>query len=186
MAIYLDDTASGITIYGNIFHKASHAVFIGGGSYNTVENNIFVDCQPSVHIDARGLGWARDHIKKGGGWGIYKRLYAVPYNKAPYTKYEGLVDIEKQNPAIPQNNIIIRNISVGGKWLDIPKIKPGWMIIEDNLIDQAPHFVNPDKEDFRLKQSSPAYEQGFKTIPAEKIGLYKDGYRAGLFNRNLL
>jgi hypothetical protein len=96
------------------------------------------------------------------------------------------VDIEKQNPAIPQNNIIIRNISVGGKWLNIPKIKPGWMIIEDNLIDQDPHFVDPDKEDFRLKQSSPAYEQGFKTIPAEKIGLYKEGYRARLFNRNLL
>ena len=44
MAVYLDDAASGATIYGNVFYKASHAAFIGGGRDNIVENNIMVDC----------------------------------------------------------------------------------------------------------------------------------------------
>ncbi|MHC4325475.1 MAG: right-handed parallel beta-helix repeat-containing protein, partial [Planctomycetota bacterium] len=51
MAVYLDDAASGISIIGNIFHRAGRAAFIGGGRDNLVENNIFVDCPASVHVD---------------------------------------------------------------------------------------------------------------------------------------
>jgi len=181
MAVYLDDTASGTTIFGNIFYKASHAVFIGGGSDNTVENNIFVKCDPSVHIDARGVSWARNLVKKGGGWGIYQRLHAVPYNQDPYTKYKGLADIEKQNPAIPKNNIIVRNISVGGKWLNASGVELKNMVIRDNFIDRNPRFMSLAKGDFRLKQDSPVYKLGFKEIPTEKIGLYEDAYRKGTF-----
>ena len=173
MAVYLDDTACGITIYGNIFEKASHAVFIGGGSDNTVENNLFIDCDPSVHIDARGLGWAKDHIQKGGAWGIYKRLYAVPYNKAPYTKYKHLAEIEKHNPAIPRNNVVVRNISVGGPWLELMGLKRSQVVLRDNLVDIDPHFADPKNKDFRLKPDSPAHRLGFKPIPVEKIGLYQ-------------
>jgi len=41
-----------------------------------------------------------------------------------------------------------------------------------------PQFVNPDKDDYRLKPSSPAFKLGFEPIPVEKIGPYKDGLRA--------
>jgi hypothetical protein len=53
MAVYLDDAASGITVFGNVFYKAAAAAFIGGGRDNLVENNVFVDCSPAVHVDAR-------------------------------------------------------------------------------------------------------------------------------------
>ncbi|MDH3252149.1 MAG: right-handed parallel beta-helix repeat-containing protein, partial [Ignavibacteria bacterium] len=46
MGVYLDDWASGFTIYGNLFYKAGRAAFIGGGRDNVVENNIFVQCAP--------------------------------------------------------------------------------------------------------------------------------------------
>ena len=42
MAVYLDDGASGTTIYGNLFYKVQRGVLIGGGRDNKVENNIFV------------------------------------------------------------------------------------------------------------------------------------------------
>ena len=57
-AVYLDDCASGTLVYGNVFYRAGRAAMIGGGRDNTIENNIFVECTPSVHVDARGLGWA--------------------------------------------------------------------------------------------------------------------------------
>jgi len=41
MGVYLDDCASGTTIFGNVFYKVTRAAFIGGGRDNTVENNIF-------------------------------------------------------------------------------------------------------------------------------------------------
>jgi len=56
VGVYFDDILSGHAITGNIFYRVTRAAFIGGGRHNVVENNVFVDCQPALHIDARGLG----------------------------------------------------------------------------------------------------------------------------------
>ncbi len=53
MGIYLDDSFSSASIIGNVFYRVPAAAFIGGGRDNRVENNIFVDCEPAVHVDAR-------------------------------------------------------------------------------------------------------------------------------------
>jgi len=41
-----------------------------------------------------------------------------------------------------------------------------------------PLFVNPEKNDYRLHDDSPAFKIGFEAIPVEKIGPYKDELRA--------
>lgn len=41
-----------------------------------------------------------------------------------------------------------------------------------------PLFVNPEKDDYRLRSDSPAFALGFKEIPIEKIGPYQDEFRA--------
>ena len=41
-----------------------------------------------------------------------------------------------------------------------------------------PQFVDPGKDDYRLKPTSPAWRLGFKPIPVEKIGPYRDDLRA--------
>lgn len=41
-----------------------------------------------------------------------------------------------------------------------------------------PLFVNPDKDDYRLKPESPAFKLGFQPIPIEKIGPYSSELRA--------
>lgn len=41
-----------------------------------------------------------------------------------------------------------------------------------------PKFVNPEKDDYRLKPNSPAFQLGFKPIPIEKIGPYESPLRA--------
>jgi hypothetical protein len=175
MAVYLDDAASGSTIFGNVFYKASRAAFIGGGRDNIVENNIFVDCEPAVHIDARGLGWAKKYIVKGGGWHMYDKLEQVNYKKKPYsTRYPKLAAILEDNPAVPKGNIVRRNICSGGRWLDLQGVDKNIVNIKDNLIDNEPGFIDPANMNFQLKDDSPAYKLGFKRIPIEKIGLSKD------------
>lgn len=49
---------------------------------------------------------------------------------------------------------------------------------EHHTVIADPLFVNPRKDDYRLKPNSPAFKLGFKPIPVEKIGPYKDPLRA--------
>ena len=55
MAVYLDDCSSGTTVYGNIFYKLKFGAFVGGGRDNHIDNNVFVDCNPAIRVDARGI-----------------------------------------------------------------------------------------------------------------------------------
>jgi len=182
MGVYLDDTASGITIYGNVFLKASRAAFVGGGRDNTIENNVFVDCYPSVHIDARGLTWAakRGYIKKGGGWHMYQKLENVKFNLPPYSeKYPKLAAILDGDPRIPAGNTVARNVSFGGRWLNLSSVKKEWVKFEDNLVTETnPGFIDLGRLNLQLKEDSPAFKQGFKRIPFEKIGLIRNDMRA--------
>jgi parallel beta-helix repeat protein len=64
--VYLDDCASGTTVFGNIFYQATRSVIIGGGRDNRIENNIFLDTEPGIRIDDRciirakcGVTWTR-------------------------------------------------------------------------------------------------------------------------------
>jgi len=177
MAVYLDDSASGISIIGNIFYRAGRAMFIGGGRDNLVENNVFVDCPASLHVDARGVGWMAYHVEGDGT--LPKRLRDMPYKEALWQqKYPGLVNILDDAPGLPKGNVVRHNISYGGTWLDVESKALPLITFEDNLVDTDPHFVDPQTQDFRLQSDSPAFSLGFQPIPVQKIGLYADEYRA--------
>jgi hypothetical protein len=180
MAVYLDDCASGITIFGNVFYKAGRAAMIGGGRDNTVENNIFVECEPSVHVDARGLGWASFWFD-GRDSTLMDRLKAVPYQQPPWSeRYPELVNILNDEPAVPKGNKIIRNISVGGRWIDLyDNLTDKIVTMRDNIID-GDAGVEVTAKGIRLRKDSPAFKLGFQPIPLEKIGLYRDAYRKRL------
>ncbi len=89
--------------------------------------------------------------------------------------------LDGDGPAIHIGNVVDRNISNGGTWLNLDKtIEEGRVIFENNLVDEDPGFVDPENENFQLRDDSPAYKLGFKRIPIEKIGLYIDEYRTSL------
>ena len=70
--IYLDDMVSEQHVYGNVIvDMAGSGIGVGGGKYNTIENNIIVSCGVPVTTDSRGLGFAADHAKyySGSMWG---------------------------------------------------------------------------------------------------------------------
>ncbi|HIJ53859.1 MAG TPA: right-handed parallel beta-helix repeat-containing protein [Planctomycetes bacterium] len=191
MGIYMDDCVSGTQIYGNVLWKLHRAVFLGGGRDFKVENNIFIDCDPAVDIDGRGLS-------KSPVWHnmVYKtmkeRLERMNWKQPPYsTRYPELADLQKyyaRDDGLPPGNILVaRNICVGEKWLTIRWGATKDMVtVRDNLVCQeaslsgegAPHFVDAASGDFRLKDDSPAFELGFKRIPFEQIGLVKNTNKA--------
>jgi len=184
MAVYLDDCSSGVTIFGNIFFRTKWAAFIGGGRDNIVENNIFVDCTPAVHIDGRGLDdtptWHNmvyEYMKE--------RLREMTPHQPPYsTRYPKLAELEeyyacpRQDGIPPEGNIITRNVFVGGEAFEIAwRAKAELQTVEKNLLDTDPHFVDAEHRNFQLEDDSPAYGLGFQRIPLEQIGLQRDEYR---------
>ena len=119
VAVYLDDWASGFTVTGNLFYRAGRATMIGGGRDNIVTNNIYVECSPSVHVDARGLGWASYYFE-GNPKLLYTEMDDMKYNQPPYsTRYPNLLHMEDSTPGVPKYNRIERNISYGGRWMDV-------------------------------------------------------------------
>jgi len=168
VGVYLDDMFCGTQITGNVFYKVTRAAFIGGGRDCTVANNIFVDCTPALHVDARAMGWAGYHVKTT----MTTRLKAMPYQGALWRKrYPKLAGILADAPAAPKGNLVARNISVSGRWDGVHRAARKYVTFRDNLIDKDPHFVDRAKGNFQLRDDSPAYPLGFKRIPIEKIGL---------------
>ncbi|HEY3283559.1 MAG TPA: right-handed parallel beta-helix repeat-containing protein, partial [Armatimonadota bacterium] len=172
--VYLDDLFSSIHCYGNLFYQVPAAVFIGGGRDSVTENNLFVDCNPAIHVDARGLGWA-----SGIESSLRKDLESLPYRQPPWsTRYPQLLTLLRDDPMAPKGNVFARNVCWGGRWEDIEdKAKP-LVKYQDNLIGTDPLFENAKRADFRLRPGSPAWKLGFKALPLNRIGLYKDATRA--------
>jgi hypothetical protein len=206
VGVYLDDAYSSADVTGNIFNKVTEAMKIGGGRDNNVLNNIFIDCVPSLEIDARGLGWMEyliiDWLKEAKEKGI---ISGIAYNKPPYsTRYPELANIINDEPKAPKGNVISRNICVGGNWdktsgfwnMSIEDKARPYLTMEDNIVSPTsgvedslsksfiiadPRFVNqkdPEQGKFRLSDDSPALKRGFIQIPFEKIGLYQSDDRA--------
>lgn len=174
-AVYHDDGACGMKVYGNVFYKPGKLpVLIGGGHDNPYTNNIFIDAKLGIHVDNRNQGWAKGAIEKGG---IYEqRLNLVKHNHPPYsTKYPNLANYWEDNPALPKRNPVSKNI-----FYKVEKIVNGnkdWLPFRDDnwITDEDPGFINEEEMNFELKEDAKAFEAipGFEPIPFSKIGVQK-------------
>jgi hypothetical protein len=119
MAVYLDDWASGFLVEGNLFYRAGRATLIGGGRDNTVRNNIYVECSPSVHVDARGLGWASYYFD-GTLKELFTKMDDMRFKEPPYSvRYPALLTMYDGETPVPKHNRIVGNVSYGGRWMDV-------------------------------------------------------------------
>jgi len=181
MGVYLDDMFSSADIYNNLFYRVLSPVIIGGGRDNSVTNNIFVESGPAITIDARALqswadyhanGWLEEQQEKG-------TISGIAFDQPPYSeRYPRLASIMAGTPKAPQGNLIARNISFNGRWDNITADADAYVLVEDNLVDVDPRFVDPENLDFQLRDDSPAFKLGFERFPISRIGLVDDGTRA--------
>ena len=174
-AVYLDDCASGTTIYGNVFLRCTRAVLIGGGRDNRVQNNLFVHCEPAIQLDGRGQclteQW-RDMVYNT----MRPRLEEMNHHEPPYAdRYPQLAELDAVYEAgegfEPTGNVIANNLCYGGRWLlTLRDVDPHLLPDDGNLIGVDPGFADEPNDDLRLATGSLAYEAGMQAIPFDRIG----------------
>jgi hypothetical protein len=182
MSVYLDDFASGATVRGNVFVNGGRTVMIGGGRENIVENNLFINGRPAVHVDARGKrGWAATMFD-GENSVLRSRLRAVHPDQIPYRQhYPSLHRLLETDLTVPEGNIIRQNISVGGIWRELQDgVTDSIVCFSGNIIDKDPGFVSMKSGDYRLRDDAAVFKMGFERIPTEKIGLVRDRFRRSI------
>ncbi len=188
VGMYLDDMFSSAEMSHNLYVNVTRAAFIGGGRDCKINDNVFVNCKPALHIDARGDGWARDHVQ---GWLDEAKakgtISGIKYKEPPYsTRYPDLASMldEGKRPALPEGNEVSGNICVGGTW-DVNK-QGQWqggtieekarplLKMERNQVfdaDDGTIFVDSSKGDYRLKEDSELVKSGYRSLPIDQMGV---------------
>ena len=174
-AIYHDDGASGMEVFGNIFYKAGTIpVLIGGGQDISYQNNLFIDSSLGIHVDNRFQNWSKATLVQGGI--IDKRLKEVKFDQPPYaTRYPELVNYWKQDPAIPKRLSFTNNIFVKVK--TTRKGEDGWYnwAASNSVSDIYPYnWKMMDSRHFIPDDSQLLTPAGWQTLPVEKIGILKN------------
>ncbi|MBN1363020.1 MAG: right-handed parallel beta-helix repeat-containing protein [Sedimentisphaerales bacterium] len=177
-AVYLDDCASGITVFGNIFYEISgRAIMCGGGRDNTIENNVIAKCGSAHFTDRRGTVWAD---KDQQSWNLLAKIQRYNYTQPPwserYPRLAHLLDNGYDRAKEPEGCIIARNIGWRNqRWLEKNSLGGSggfdFYTFTDNIEDRDPCFVDEAALNLALRDESPAYTlSGFKPIPFDQIG----------------
>ena len=197
MGVYMDDCVSGTEISGNVFYRVQRAAFLGGGRDHQVVNNVFVDCDPAVQVDGRGLDrspvW-RDMVDKTMRASLEQVPLALYRTRYPAMKSLDAVYGPRGGPALtrdafkgapPANNVVARNVA-SGKWLEVGWNATAGMILgEGNVTAGDPGWVKTPGSpvratDFELRSDSPAWQKGFQKLPLDQMGLRRYPARSGL------
>ena len=176
--VYYDDMACGTRAIGNVFYKTGKkaAFLIGGGKYNDIINNIFIECGLCVQLDNRGQSWGRGMLKKGELF-EQRTLKHVNALQPPYSeKYPQLAGYWQDNPGKPDNPIL-NNLAV--KCGKLTNARADWGTVSNNwMTAEDPGFADMAKGDFSLSEKSIVFSKipGFKPVPFEEMGMYKDSW----------
>lgn len=113
--IYLDDLSYGNRVYGNVVRYAETCgIFLGGGRFNVISNNVITSCGPGLFIDSRGCSWPnwQEPMEKG----TFDLQWAqVDYKNPPWSvKYPDLARLmdDGLDACAPLDNKFVMNVIV--------------------------------------------------------------------------
>ena len=190
--IYLDDGASGQTVYGNIIVNCNgNGFLIGGGRNNNVYNNVLVNCDKAFFYDSRSRNAVLDpdfwfeHSREG--LDMHQNLLASPWQSEVWkTAYPYMADwsldyADTENPDFisnPSDSRVNGNIIVHFKD-DIGEIEESVYSFSDISGNAFYSFNNMNKlfadaasGDYTISDIQKIRETipDFENIPLDKIG----------------
>ncbi len=123
--------------------------------------------------------WAKDTAANAGtDWKEYEVVFKFPAPgdrdyKEQMKSFRIRLDVRQPAGTIWVDDVTLREATPMDEW-------ESWQAlgVDKHSLVADPLFVNATKDDYRLRKNSPAFKLGFKPIPVEKIGPYRDPLRA--------
>ncbi len=182
--IYFDSPGGqNATIHGNVFYRNPATwgqIFISRGQFFEVENNIFIESPLAVWINETKTHaeWSKkcDIRNMGERAALVEK---IDFKSLPYSdRYPEYVNYGDEGWYSPMNNIIQRNVLYKCRGF----VRGTGTRVDNLLTDEDPGFVDLANGDFRLKPDAPVFSKipGFKPVPFDRMGLYRDAYRTSL------
>lgn len=169
--IYLDSFAGGFTVYGNVCYNAwDGGIMVQGGKDNKIYNNIFVNNGPRRQVLIANF---QDNSR---GTEFYHNLvaYRDPEAMAIYGGRKVSGSIAKWDENLYWHGGAAVKVYVPGdepyaEWFRPLDFWKGLGFDQKSLIAD-PQFVNPARDDYRLRPTSPALKLGFEPIDLSTVG----------------
>lgn len=174
--IYLDDGSSNCIVWGNIVVRAGMGMQLHSGRHNLIENNVFADCPIGIHdcdhVPQRPGNEALRGFRRGQR--IVRNIFVSADPAFVLYSFHEWSDALWQEA---DHNIVFspthREVLIRGVGEKQTIGLDEWKRIGFDLhtLVADPLFVNPERDDYRLKPGSPALRLGFAPIDTTRIGV---------------
>ena len=180
IALYWDDEQSGMTSVGNIFDDVAFGMLVGGGDWNTVNNNIFYKSRASMTVDSRGESWStsgragalegyvsRFTSELGNGNTLWDTTYPYTTKFYNYAKEGNTAKVQAPDEFTAKNNVLI----------DTPQftlarsVTENALALENNEKKTADDFGFADPDNYNFTYEQGRGPSGFEYIDFAKIGI---------------
>lgn len=163
--IYLDDLTNGVTVEGNFLENTGWAaVFLHGGDGNRVVNNIAVLTGPTDRF--LRLEW----VPKAGVAGFMRDNAAtrnIVHQRVPVDR---IVTSLTGGELAMEDTIIDQRAGRSAAAVPDDGKRRGGRTVQGQAAAASPYFIDPSRNDFRLRPGSPAQKMGFVDLPWDRIG----------------
>jgi parallel beta-helix repeat protein len=159
--IYLDNYTSNCSVYGNIVVRAPlMGLIVHGGKNNVIENNVLVGCGQAVaYYD--GIDELMPRMARFSSGNRFCRNIVSSARELVYVAHKRPERVLAQS----DHNLLF-DVGDASTYLETRR-REGYEV-HSRIAD--PKFVDPAKDDYRLKPESPAIELGFQPIDIGQIG----------------
>jgi len=171
--IYLDSYAGGYTVSHNITYRDSWGgIMLQGGKDNKVFNNIFIDggYQQVTVINFAGNSTGQEFIRNIVSYSGQGNLFCAGKINKKVIRFDRNLYFRDSGSAM--------TIMWMGRWDSGNRSEADFAAwqkagFDRHSITADPLFVNPEKDNYRLKSNSPAFRLGFEPIDISNIGLIR-------------
>lgn len=192
-AIYLDDGMSGAIVHGNIIEDTvGAAINVGGGRFNTITNNLMINCGTGIYFDDRYAegGWASflESLKDGDPIPhIVQMNKEVTFNKEIWeVKYPNLFKIKSAFAdsndidwaGNPSYAVIKNNITAGchSDYEIVDAVKQYAEKMTDIMFNHKFAYRDAilEKGTYKLLEKKVSSIRDWEDLPKEKMGRYSE------------